>query len=678
MMFLLSSSFVRAQESPPPVAKADDTPKVILNNITLQQFAESVQRRTKKTFITSDAVAQQFRQIKVQLLAYKEFESCAELLAIFQNVLQVQKERFVLVEAGVDVYKILPQAEALKAGTRVLTASNGAPNDSYVTRIFSLQHVSSQDAFQALTHMATPQAMVQVPSAGMLVVTDSDYNIKRYEEILKAIDIKKPDLVWKRVPLRKAVASDVETMVKNLLQAVLARERSRPGPGPASNEQVTVVADRRTNAITIFAEPGRIDEVEKLVESLDCHPEFETSGVNIIHLKNRDAVDMAATLNRIYKIGTDNRGMPSGGAATARPNQPVGPAPGPSQGHHGGQGLSGSEPTIVADEKANAVLVISDFNTFQMLKKLAERLDRRRPQVLIKATVVEVQGSDTFDLGVELSRVVDPKDTITTLARTTFGQSTIVPRGNTFDVVPVDTPGISLAIIKDRIGNVGALLKALKEKADFSILDEPEAVTGDNGNAEMTITTSVPVLKTTVTGTGIAQQSFENQTADSTLSISPHISEGGYLRLETKVKIEKFIGATGNPEIPPVKTSREIKTNSILVPNGRTVVIGGIVTADSTDQETSVPILGDIPVFGSLFRRNRSTDLRRTLYIFITPYILYDESFGDLRELSRQRIEEIARKGGRVEDLDGLESPDPVPYSMFRFGGAKNVPREPR
>jgi general secretion pathway protein D len=373
--------------------------------------------------------------------------------------------------------------------------------------------------------------------------------------------------------------------------------------------------------------------------------------------------------------------MPTGGGTFAtRPGQQVGPQGQPLQPSSPtstgfsssiGTQLSGSEPTIVADVRSNSVIMVTDRNTYKTLDQIVRRLDQRRPQVLIKATVVEIRDTKGFDLGVELNYLEDPAGKTIGAFRSQFGRSSIVPdvANNVFNIVPVDTSGITLLTMRDRIGNIGAMLKALESKGKVRILDEPEAATNDNGSAEMKVTQQVPVLTQTFTGTGIATTTFNRfETAETTLQISPHISEGGYLRLETAVKIEKFTRESADPTIPPPKTSREIKTKEIMVPSGGTMVIGGIVTADQSHTLQGIPVLSHIPILGALFRREEETEEKRTLYIFLTPYILYDHGFGDYRDLTRERKLDI--EGQRGDVLKGLNvdlKTDRLPDSLFRF-----------
>jgi general secretion pathway protein D len=360
-----------------------------------------------------------------------------------------------------------------------------------------------------------------------------------------------------------------------------------------------------------------------------------------------------------------------------KPNQPIGPSgaqQAPSSGgsyYPSGQQSTGTEPTIIADAKTNSVVLVTDRNTYQMLARLVTRLDRRRPQVLIKASVVEVQASETFDLGMELARAVDPEGIITTFGRTNFGYSALSLLGGVPSIVPADTTGVTLAILKDRFGNIPLLFKALHDKAKISVIDEPEVATEDNGSATIRLSNVVQIPTSTLGSGGLAQAGFQSLSADTTLSITPHITQGGYLRLDTTVTIEKFSAQSAASNQPPAKTTRFINT-PFQMAGGRTAVIGGIVTSDRSDAETGIPVLMDIPIFGFLFRRTHKVEVRRTLYVFITPYILYDDSFADIKDLTQEKIDALLfeqgdRPSASLERLNPSGLSDPKLQSTFRF-----------
>jgi general secretion pathway protein D len=689
-----------AQQQPPvpaPAAGPQAAGKTggILQDVNLHDLTIAVQKITKKTILWTEDLG--LKNKRVHFVSDRPVaDDPVVLWKAYQSILQVTDFSLVPVgKAGDEIFKLVAAPTASKKAVPV-ERGDFVPEDRFVTRLFSLQYVQPREVQGALINMASfPQNIMPIDSAGLLLVTDYDYNIRRFEEIIRAMDVKKPDVELKFIPLRNAIATEVEQMMNGLVQTLIGRPgvpragvAGAPGVPGGGAESVKVVADKRTNAVVLMAEPNRLPQLEEIVRRLDTETPFETSGIYITHLRHTNAIDIARTLNAMYRISTDDKGVPSGGSFGAvKPGQTVGPAgaapaasPSASASSFGGSQLTGAEPTIVADVRSNSVIMVTDRNTNKTLEGIIRRLDQRRPQVLIKATVVEIRAGDDFDLGVELKRLEDPSGRAIAGGGTGFGLSTIErdTANNTFSVTPAPTPGITLLAMRDKIGNIPALLHALNERATVSILDQPEAATNDNGVAEMKVTQQVPVLQQTITGTGLSQVTFNRfETAETTLSISPHISEGGYLRLETKVKIEKFTRESPDPNIPPPKTSREITTKEIMVPSGGTMVIGGIVTQDKSESTSGVPWLQDLPLLGWLFRREQNSDDKRTLYVFLTPYILYDYGFGDFRELTRERKEEVERlRGTPLERLRVEVERERLPESAFRYPAAPAAKRE--
>ncbi len=655
-----------------------------LFGVNLEQITLLVQKKTGYKFLWTEELG--LNKKKVYFKSDKPIEKKEDVFRIYQAFLQVNDMILVPVRGTSDtdiVYKIQQLQYGPKRPTPFVTDAKD-PADRFVTRVFSLKYVVPSAVHQAVINMVTlPQGVFPIDSAGILLITDYDYNIQRFEKIIEQIDQPKPDIVLRRIELKYALASDVETMMNALAQTILSRATAggmrggmpiQPGMPGSTGEQVKIAADKRTNSVIVLADLTRIDQIEKIIRELDTETGFETSGIYIYHLRHTNAVDVSKTLNAMYKISVDDKGQPSGGSG-ARPGQPV--APSPTGGGAGGLGTTtattsggtlGTEPTIVADSRANSILVITDRNTYKSIEQIIRKLDSRRPQVLIKATVVEVKTTDSFDFGAELAKIKVPSNSLEGVGLTSFGLTTPVfdTTNNNFSLTPVATTGITLALLKDKLGNIAGILKAAEGKAKVSILDEPEACTVDNGLAEMSVKNKVPVKKVTV-NQGVSTTSFEFEEAATVLSISPHISEGAYLRLETSIKIEKFVQESTNVDVPPSKSSREIKTN-IMIPNARTVVIGGIVTQDSSDTVSGVPILSHIPILGLLFKRTQKSETKRTLYIFITPYILYDESFGDFKELTEERKADIERiRGEMLKKLQVDGPPELAPRSTFRF-----------
>ncbi len=688
-LVLLAGSVLLAQQPP----QDDKRLGADLKDVNLHDLTMFVQRVSKRTLLWKEELA--LRQKRVHFVSDRAVSDDPEtLFKVYQSILQVSDlALYPAGEPGQEIYKIENAPNLSKRPTRV-RAGTEPLEDSFVTRVFSLQHVKPRDVQAVLIHMASfPQNVVGIDAAGLLVVNDYDYNIKRIEDIIKAVDVKKPDVELKVLPLRNAIAPEIEQMmnglVQSLIQGTAGAARGLPAgvPGLTGPETVKVVADKRTNAVILLAEPSRLIQLEDIVARLDSETPFETSGIYISHLRHTNALDIARTLNAMYRISVDTTsGAPTAGVGGVRPGQPVGPQPtaGPAgAGFPGvpGVGPTGSEPTIVPDLRSNSIIIVTDRNTYKTLEQIIRRLDQRRPQVLIKATVVEFRANDRFDLGTELTYLQNPENRTVGGGRTNFGGSTLLsdPANNQFNLIPIDTPGISLLLMKDRIGNIPLLIKAFEGKAKVSVHDEPEVATNDNGSAEISFTTRFPVPNTTVTGTGLSQTSFTFEEAKSSLTISPHISEGGYLRLETSVRIEKFTQDRALTNVPPTRQAREIKTKEIVIPNASTMVIGGIVTHDKSEATQGIPVLSQIPLLGAFFRRDTDEYQKATLYIFITPYILYDYSHGDHRELSRERKAEIeALRGDPLRKLNVDAPARKLPDSTFQFQAPRPARKEER
>jgi len=639
-----------------------------LDDVNLHDLTMHVQKVTKKTILWSEDLG--LRTKRTHYVTDRPIgDDPALLFKAYQHILQWND--LLLVRAGKEeeeVYKITTLAVGMKKPIP-LVREPADSSERFITRVFSLQNASPRAIWQTLGPMVSnPQNILPVEESGALIITDYESNLRRLEEILKIVDVKKPDLEMKMIPLKHAAAGKVEEKMKSLVQTLLTRSTGpRNAPmAPGGGEPATVVSDERTNSIILLAEPGRLAQLEDIARRLDAETPFETSGIHFALLRHRNALDVARTLNTLYRGGiVDEKQtaltVPSRSGPQAAPLPVAALTPTNPSG----------EPIIVPDIATNSLLIITDRTTFRTLEPIIRRLDRRRPQVFIKATIAEISAREDFDLGVELSHLEDPKGRFVVGAKTSFALTGLNadPANNVFTLTPVISPGATLLGMKDRVGNIPFILHALEGKAKMTVIAEPEAATSDHSSAIMTATTEVPIAQTNFVGTtaGFTQASFHYEQATTTLTISPHISESGYLRLETNVKVQAFTPAT-DPSAPPGRTSRELTTKEVLVPSGGTVVLGGIVTGEQTTKEQSVPFLSQIPLLGPLFRREQEIKERRTLYIFITATILYDEAFGDFAELTRERKEGMERLRGAP--LDGLQvgPPSPkLPESTFRF-----------
>ncbi len=322
---------------------------------------------------------------------------------------------------------------------------------------------------------------------------------------------------------------------------------------------------------------------------------------------------------------------------------------------------------MVADKESNSLLIAASATRYQELQSLIVRLDKRQPQVLIETALIELSGRDFLDIGVELGFADIPgAGESGGFGLTSFGLSTLQDTdgdGIPDIKVPNNSAGITAGILDGDQFSLPVLINLLQERRKADVLNVPSVLVNNNGFAKVETKDLQPTTQITATGgvSGQTQQNFSDYVdAGITMEISPSISARNYLRLDIYLKVSTFIGAPQGA-IPPPKSERTIDT-VINVPDGDTMVIGGIVVDNVQDTSRQIPFLGDIPVVGRLFRRDSDSQDRTALYFFVTPHIMQDLEFADLAQYSYNKKLEAADTIG----ADRVRQVDP------RFGAKEN------
>ncbi len=646
--------------------------------VELAIIVDYVSKQTKKTILFGD---EQLRTRKIYLHA-PEPVPVDSLFPIFLTMLRVHGFQVVeVVENGHSVHKIFSAQQGAKERAKYLDDGETAPlDDTMVSRLFTLKYISPRDVQAALLNLVTdPKNILPLESSGMVFVTEYGLNMDRIARIITTMDVKRPDIEFEMLQLHNALATDLEPKLTRLVQTIIQGTvaRARPGGQAQGPEQVQIVADERTNSIVVLAEPQRKEQIRELVAKLDIEIPYIKSRVRILHLKHTNAKVLSETINLMYYGQKEPRGLSGKQAAasssnSSQPGQPGGsPQPSAVASLPGRENAEDTFPTIVPDEETNSLIVVADQTRHADVEQLVGKLDVRRPQVLIQATIVEVTATQDFDLGLELATLDKPGENLRGFARSANGLSTLVDTDNDKipdAIVPVDTQGVTLGLFKDSLGKIPALLKALQTDIDLNIVSVPEAVTNDNVKATLKVTDQVPTTTQSVLNNQVITSFQGFQDAGITLEITPHIGESSTLRLETYVKVEKFTGRQTNQSVPPPKATREI-TTQVVLPNFQTLVIGGLTGEDNTETVSGIPFLKDIPVLGNLFRRTVTSSRKTTLYLFITPYILYDERFDDALSATQNRYVKLKdlRNGRDVESIRFGPPPKPVPTPVLPF-----------
>jgi len=528
--------------------------------------------------------------------------------------------------------------------------------DSYIPIVTTVhvEHVNVQQIqtqIQRLNPTATAYgaAIIPAPSENAFIIVDFGPEVYNLVRLIKEMDKEgiKYDQTLEIINLQFADPGEMETILSEILQQEGGGLPGQPGvpqPFPGGAKQPPppkVIPDERANRLVVWAVPEDHKKIRELVDQLDTDVPPSTGRVTVYQLKNSIAEDLVQTLKEIMEgsSGTSRRGG--------------GPTQGSLQTSTGGDKVD-----IVADKGANAVLIRGTKTRVTEVIEIIKELDIRKPQVLVEAAILELQHDNSVELGVELG-AFDAKDdlsnTFRPFAYTSLGLSvTTVSENGIFRVPNVGNQGVIGGIFDGDGFLFPVLIRAFQTKGYTNLLSMPSVLTNDNQEATIRVARSVPYSQLNQGAPGqVSTQTFGDYAeAPIELSISPHISSGDYLRMDIRFLVEVFgVPSSASPGIPPPKTAREIKT-AVTVPNGATVVIGGLTLDDQTETTSQVPILGDIPILGFLFRSTATRQQKNTLFLFLTPRILTDPQFRDLDEISTRKKAEIAALQGQVDLVD--------------------------
>lgn len=547
--------------------------------------------------------------------------SRSEALAALTAALRLQG--FAIVEVG-NISRVVLEADAKFQGGAVDAgdAPAGARGDSVQTQVFRLQYEAVANVIAVVRPLVPPNNPVTAyPSSNALVVTDYASNLKRIEQVIAALD-RPPPSDTEVIALEHAIASDLATIV--------LRVTEQTGAAAADPlQKVTVMADPVTNSLVVrTASPAAMRSLQQLVARLD-QPAPPGQGVWVVPLRNMQATELAKTLAAI-KL-TDP-------AAAQRGVTP----PGAGQ----GAAAAPSAPTIAADAATNSLIITASDAAYRQLRGVLDQLDVRRAQVFIEALLVEVSGDQAAEFGIQWQTGLGEftSDDTSVAGGTNFGNPTQniisgaqnpgnLGRGLNIGIIQgsVEIPGLG------EITNISVLARALETRAGANILSTPNIFTLDNEEARLVVGQNVPFI----TGQYVSQpsvatvtpfQTIERQDVGLQVKVKPQISEGGTIRLSIYQEVSAVIDNRNPAGI--ITNKRSLETN-VLVDDGGIVVLGGLIQEQVDTTTEKVPILGDIPLLGYLFRYDTRRRQKTNLMLFLRPVIVRDANAARLLTTDR-------------------------------------------
>jgi general secretion pathway protein D len=528
---------------------------------------------------------------------------------------------FSAVQVG-GVVRVVPESEAKFYAVPVnAKRQKDVPSGQMVSRIFPLKHESATQLVSVLRPLVTANNVISADTVGnTLLVTDYAENVARLAQIIENLDmpgIGEPVIL----PLKYASAQEVSALINRVFGGASTTPVAAQAQG-VDPMRVEVAVDARSNSLIVRTDnPSRLSRVQNLVASLDV-PTPVAGNVHVIYLKNAEAMKVAQTLRNI--LTGDTSVAQASDAKTANAAQTVAQAAGANA---SGAGM------VQADAATNSLIVTAPEAVFNNIKAVVEKLDVRRAQVLVEALIAEVSADKAAEFGIQWMSLTGLDKTGSNViggfgnssSSSNIGVVAANPAGAAkgFNLGIVDGT-VTLPGMDDPIANLGLLARALETNANANILSTPTLLALDNEEAKISIGANVPFQtgQYQITGsTASPFQTIERKDVGLTLKVKPQISEGGTVRLQIYQEVSKLRSADN---VTLATTDKRSLESTVLVDDGQIVVLGGLIEDSQQDVEDKVPLLGDIPWLGHLFRYDTRKQTKTNLMVFLRPVIVRD------------------------------------------------------
>ncbi len=629
--------------------------KINLRDADLTAFINEVADITGKNFAVDPRV-----RGNVTVISNKPLNK-NEVYDLFLGVLNVNG--VVAVPSG-NTIRLVPDSNVKNSGVPY-DPRNHARGDQVVTRVIWLENTNPNDLIPALRPLMPQFAhLAAIQGTNALIVSDRAANIYQLETIIRNLDGTGQNDI-EAVPLQQ---SQAEEIIKQL-ESMSATGASKDYAGA----RVRIVADARTNRILIKGDMGSRKRIRNMIEMLDVPSADRLGGLKVFKLKYASAKNLSEILQGLVtgqavNSSSNNANSSSSNSSSSLNNSNNNSSSSSSSGSNistPGISLGGNSNnnqnnvtsfnangvSIIADSTQNALIVKAEPQLMREIDAAIQQLDIRRQQVLIEATIIEVEGNDADQLGVQWA-MGDLSSGLGLLSFDNVGSSLAsiaagyLTGGGAGAASKLKGQGTSLILGDYKEGAngsrrlYGALIQALKERTKSNLLSTPSILTMDNEEAYIVVGQNVPFVTGSVStsgGTANPYTSIERKDVGVTLKVIPHIGEGGSIRLEVEQEVSAVTDNKGEAQ-DLVTKKRSIKT-SVLADHGQTVVLGGLISDDSEHTRQSVPFLGDIPGLGRLFRSDGKSNKKRNLLVFIHPTIVGDNN--EMRRISQGRYDQL-------------------------------------
>ncbi|OVE82762.1 type II secretion system protein GspD [bacterium K02(2017)] len=605
-------------------------------DVDLKEMITQISALTGKNFIINDKI-----RGKITIISDKPMSKEMAYQA-FLSALEINGFTTTMTPAG--LINIIPHKDS-HAKPKDLYKGPTPITDKFVTRIISLENISANEIATVIKSMISKSGnLFPYPTTNSLILTDTGSNIDHIMKLVRELDKEGPQEVLDMIPIINANAKTIADMITQIFEKDDKGNKSRTRRRGRKQEQLEdvqqiskVIADERTNSVLIMGTKRSIIKVRALIARLDRSIGGAEGRIHVYYLKYAKAEDVSKVLSNLVENAKTK-------ASAGNPKSGRGAQKASSSG--GSVTLEGGV-KVTADESTNSLIIVASAKDYKTLvRNVIVKLDLLRPQVYLESVIMSLDVTKSHTLGFS-----GMGGLINTLAGgnqlTAFG--TVLPSSSSaISAIAGASGGLGAGLISSETINltlqdgssvavpaVSAIMQALASNTDANVLSTPSIMTLDNEEAEIQVGQEVPIPTGTTVSSGVTTFDVSREDTGIILKITPQISDNDMVRLSIAQEITSVF--TSDPNLGPTLDKKSVDT-VVLAKNKQTVVIGGLIDDQATVTSQKVPLLGDIPVLGALFRTRTTTKQKTNLIVFITPYIVRERK--DYQLILRKKIEE--------------------------------------
>ncbi len=596
--------------------RAEEKVSIDFDNVDIKVFVKFISEVTKKNFVIDNRV-----KGKVTVLSPGKI-SPEDAYKVFESVLDVYG--FSAVPSG-EVIKIISTFEARTKNMETIEGrKTNAEEDKLITQIIPLKYADPKNIQRLISPIVSKKSAVMAyKESSMIIITDYQSNIKRLLKIIDAIDIKETGREITIINLDKADAEELSKTLKQIFP-----DTRRPGEKITVNN-VRFIPDKRTNTLIAVAGKQDIERIKEIVDYLDKEKPKADERFHVYYLENSDAESLAKILQDLVsgqKTQSNNK------------NQKSAPI------------ISGNL-YIAADKATNTLIIKAGKNDYDIIESLIKKLDINRPMVYLECLIIEMNINNDLGIGAEwaIGYEEDIKNTKGAYGGG-FSGNKLAPYATTGQISKGLFPsGFSLGVMTEALNiggvvfpNLGAVFNAYKNDKNVNIISNPQLKTLDNETAKINVGKNIPYLIKSSTGDN-QYNNFEYKDVGVRLEITPQINQDGYVKLKIFQGVSRLESTAGSLGELPTTLKRDIET-TVVVKDGSTVVLGGLIDESFSESDNKVPCFGEIPVVGYLFKNHGNSRDKTNMYVFITPHVIKNkEDDKKLFKIKKDKIKKIIK-----------------------------------